>query len=63
MSTAKLSAATDPATHKLCLGLLYIRQGNWNVIGVIVGVMCISAVGIQGLDWTDCIVVNVPFGY
>ena len=57
MSTAKLSAATDLATHKLCLGLLFIRQGN--VIGVIVGVMGITAVGIEGLCRTDCIAWNL----
>jgi len=61
MSTAKLSAATDLATHKLCLGLQYIRQGN--MLGVIVGVMDITAVGAQGLCRTDCNVLNVPSGY
>jgi len=61
MSTAKLSAATDLATHKLYLGLRYIRQGF--IMGVIVRVMGITALGIQGLCRTDSIVLNVPFGY
>ena len=60
MSTAKLSVATAPVTHKLYLGLLYIRQEN--VIGAKVGVMGIIAVGVQGLCRTGCIVLNLSFG-